>query len=526
MDFGQLARKAGWVYRDLDAVVCEGERLTYSEMCGRACRLADGLGSLGLRPGDRVATLGDNMLVTPEAVVGLALGGFVRCPLYAGNPAEVHLGMIEQSGARALLVQDKHLASCADRLREAAELETVIVYGEAPPGTRAYTDLLRHSRAADPGYEWAPDDLYQIRFSAGTTGRSKAIAHTASGWHSYANDLISCLPVMEPGDSQLIVGSMSHGSGHQLWATIARGVKHVLMPAFDAGPALELLAAERCSAISILVPTMVQLMVNHPDARTYDFSALRAVPYGGAPITERTLADARDVWGDVMYQMYGQSEGAPATILYPSDHLPLDDGTANPLLRSVGRSMPNAFVKIVNDEGAEVEYGEIGEISILTAGNMRCLWGDREGTAARLDGRGWLRTRDLGWQDDRGYLYLSDRVEDMIITGGLNVYPAEIENALAAHPAVFEVAVIAVPHPRWGETPKAVVVPREGHQVSEDELICWGRTKLGSMKKPTGVIFQSDPLPKSPVGKVLRRQLRDSYRNSWPESAAELPGNE
>jgi acyl-CoA synthetase (AMP-forming)/AMP-acid ligase II len=424
--------------------------------------------------------------------------------------------MLEQSGARVLLIQDKHLESCADRLPEAADLKTVIVYGEAPLGTQSYTDLLQHARAVDPGYEWAPDDLYQIRFSAGTTGRSKAIAHTASGWHSYANDLISCLPVMEPGDSQLIVGSISHGSGHQLWATIARGVKHVLMPAFDAGPALELLAAERCSAISILVPTMIQLMINHPDARTFDFSALRAVPYGGAPISERTLADARAVWGDVMYQMYGQSEGAPATILYPADHLPLEDGTANPLLRSVGRTMPNAFVKIVDDEGVEVEYGEIGEISILTAGNMHCLWGDPEGTTARIDDKGWLRTRDLGWQDDKGYLYLSDRVEDLIITGGLNVYPAEIENALASHPAVFEVAVIAVPHPRWGETPKAVVVPREGHQVSEDELISWGRTKLGPMKNRPGSSSNQTPSRSLQSGKCCADRYATDIETPGP----------
>jgi acyl-CoA synthetase (AMP-forming)/AMP-acid ligase II len=253
-----------------------------------------------------------------------------------------------------------------------------------------------------------------------------------------------------------------------------------------------------------------------------DLGCLRTVPYGGAPISEQTLLEAQHLWGNIMFQLYGQSEGGPATALMPRDHLLDPDGAGPSRLRSAGRPTPNSFVRIVDDDGAGLPDGEVGEIAICTPGNMRELWGDPDGTRERfLDGR-WLRTRDLGYLDPSGYLYVTDRKEDMIISGGFNIWPAELENALYSHPAVFEAAVVGVPDVRWGETPKAVVRLRDAAVATEQELIDWCRQKVGSVKKPTSVEFVSEPLPKSPVGKILRRAIRERY---WADAGRRISGS-
>jgi acyl-CoA synthetase (AMP-forming)/AMP-acid ligase II len=240
-----------------------------------------------------------------------------------------------------------------------------------------------------------------------------------------------------------------------------------------------------------------------------DLSSLRAVVYGGGPITEAGLENALKVWGDVLYQMYAQSEGGPLTVLMPSDH-----GLGGPpeqrrRMRSAGRPAPTCELRIVDaDDGTALAIGEIGEIAVKTPTSMSAIWGNAESTAERMLPDGYLLTRDMGYVDEDGYLFLVDRKEDMIISGGFNIWPVELEDALSSHPAVAEAVVVGIRHEKWGETPKAVVVLAAGQTATEAELIDWTRRKVGAVKRVTSVDFV-DELPRSPLGKVLRRVVRD-----------------
>jgi acyl-CoA synthetase (AMP-forming)/AMP-acid ligase II len=264
---------------------------------------------------------------------------------------------------------------------------------------------------------------------------------------------------------------------------------------------------------------MIQMIIGDPSAAGADLSSLRAVIYGAAPINERTLEQAHSLWGRIMYQMYGQSEAVPLTVLSPEDHVV--DGTAEERrrLRSAGRPTPHTRLRILDANGEDLPPGQIGEVAARSPTAMAAIWRDPRATSERILSDGTVLTRDMGYLDEDGYLFLADRKEDMIISGGFNIWPAELENALASHAAVSEVAVVGVAHDKWGETPKAVVVLGEGQHASEQELIDWTREKLGAVKRVTSVDFV-DELPKSPLGKILRRQVRDRYRAGTEQTLA------
>jgi acyl-CoA synthetase (AMP-forming)/AMP-acid ligase II len=244
-------------------------------------------------------------------------------------------------------------------------------------------------------------------------------------------------------------------------------------------------------------------MVAHPDASTRDLSSLRCVNYAASPISEATLARAVALFGDdVMYQMYAQSEAWPITMLLPHEH--------HERPRSVGRATPNNVLTVVDEDGEPVASGEIGEVAVRGPARMLEIWKEPKATAARTLSDGSLLTRDMGRLDPEGFLFLADRKDDMIISGGFNIWPAELENAIAGHPAVAEVCVVGVPHEKWGETPIAVVVPVDGARIDEAEIIAYCREKVGAVHKVTAVEVV-DELPKSGVGKVLRRVVREQH---------------
>jgi acyl-CoA synthetase (AMP-forming)/AMP-acid ligase II len=324
------------------------------------------------------------------------------------------------------------------------------------------------------------------------------------------NELALILPRIDEHDAFLVAGPMSHAAGLLVWPVIAAGARSIVMAGFDPARCLELIETEHAT-MTLLVPTTIQSVANHADARRRDLSSLKAVFYGAAPITERTLEDAQAVWGNIMYQLYGQSESLPTTVLTPRHHILHGTDAERRWLRSAGRPTPNSDVKVLDDDGREVAAGEVGEICSLSPGNMAGIWGDPSATAERFAPGGYVRTRDLGYVDEHGFVYLADRKEDMIISGGFNIWPAEVENALCSHPAVMEAAVVGVPDEKWGETVLAVVVLRARQEATADELISWCREKIGSVKKPTRLEFSADPLPKSGVGKLLRRAVREKY---------------
>lgn len=513
MNFGMLMRKCLVMYRDNAAVICDGRVATHAELYERSCRLAQMLAGLGIAPGDRVALLADNCFEVAEIKAGLALGGFVCAPLYVQNTPDSNRYLLELTSARALIVQSHHLEALAPALDGLEELAEVIVIGGGDGG-RDYEQLLAAASDADPRVPVAPDDVHQIRFSAGTTGKSKGIAHTTAGWLAMGNELMMPMPRLDEDDRYLAAGPLTHAAGLPFWPVLAAGGAIVILPAFDAGRVLELIERERCTTV-VLVPTMIQMLLDHPDVKTRDCSSLRAVIYGAAPITERTLKEALAAWGNVMYQLYGQSEALPATVLTPRHHRPDGDDRERRWLRSAGRPTANAVVSILDEHGEEMPAGQVGEVAILSPGNMSEIWADPEATAARVRSDGFVLTRDLGYLDEDGFLYLTDRKEDMIISGGFNIWPAELENALVEHPAVHSAAVVGIPHVKWGETAVAAVILRDGEQANEEELIAWTRERLGPIKKVTGVRFV-ETLPTSGVGKVLRREVRQLWTTDDP----------
>jgi acyl-CoA synthetase (AMP-forming)/AMP-acid ligase II len=337
------------------------------------------------------------------------------------------------------------------------------------------------------------------------------IYHTVSRWLAIGDEYRWVTPQIDERDRYLAAGQLTHAAVIFLWPMLQVGGRIVVMEAFDPALALRLIEEQRIT-FTLMVPTMIQVLVDHPDAATRDLSSLRCLNYAASPISETTMAAALEVFGPVLYQMYGQSEAVPATMLLPHQH-------RLPWTRSVGRPTPNTKITVADEEGRPLPRGEIGEIAVRTPGSMSGLWNDPEGTAARLLADGSVLTRDMGYVSEDGFVHLADRKEDMIISGGYNIWPAELENAIASHPAVSEVCVVGVPHERWGETPVAVVVPRAGATVEAEELIALTRERCGSVKKVTAVEF-ADELPKSGVGKVLRREVRERYWTGRPERVA------
>ena len=511
MDFASILRKSSVMYRDNVAIRFEGSEQTYAQLWDRACRLANALLDLGLSPGDRVAVLADNGLEFLEQVAALALAGLVRCPLYALNTPSGHAFMLESVGASACLVQHKYAADVAGIRDQAPALKYLITVGGGQAGADFldYEGLIAAAPATDPGVVADPQADHIIRFSAGTTGRPKGIVHSAAGWLAMGNEFNLAFPLGE-GDAHLVASPLSHAAGLLVWPVLANGARFVVMPGFDAARFLETIERERCTS-TMVVPTMVHMLCAVPEARSRDLSSLRLVRYGAAPISQKTLLAGLGLWGNIMSQSYGQSEALPATILTPRYHLPHGSERERRYLTSAGRPTLNTVVTIRDDDDNILPTGETGEICVKTPGQMKGIWGDEAATAARFTPDGAVRTRDMGYLDEDGFLYLVDRKEDMIISGGYNIWPLEVENALAAHPDVAEVAVVGVPDDKWGESVFAVVTLENGAQVTEEQLVGWARDRVGPVKRPRRLVVAAEPLPKSAVGKLLRRQVREKY---------------
>jgi len=513
IDPTSLLHKSVQLFADRTALVQGDRRLTYRQLWDRSVRLANALGDNGIEPGERVALLGDNSFESLEHITGLALGGYVRCALYTHDVVDRHLYLLGLTKASALIVQEKYFAALRPRLGEVPHVRLVMVIGDGDYGdAHHYEAALAAASTGDPRVQVEEDQPHVIRFSAGTTGLPKGILHTWRGWRDMGTEMSLAVRGFDEDDCYLAAGPLSHAAGMFAWPLLAAGASTVLMSGFDPAQFLRLVEAERVTT-TVVGPTVIQMVTEHPDAQWRDLSSLRVVGYGTAPATEAVLTKAISVWGNVMYQVYGQSEALPLTVLGPRHHRVDGSDEERAWLRSAGRPTPNAEVKILDDDGHELPVGEIGEIVGYTPGRMTEIWNDPEGTAQRITADGGVRTRDMGSISADGFLYLADRKEDTIISGGYNIWPNELENALTNHPAVAEAAVVGVPHPKWGETPMAVVVLRPDAQVEEEELITWTREKVGSVKKVTAVRFVSE-LPRTPIGKLARRSIREQMRSA------------
>jgi len=452
MDFGTLIENSAARYADHVAVWCDGRTQTYAELFDRSCRLANLLGGLGLGKGDRVAMLSANAFETTEQIAGIAMGGFVRSGLYGHETGAVNAYLLDLVDARALLVNAKLLEEIRPHFASLPKLEHVLVFdGPAAEATIDYESALAGASNVRPDVVSDPDDIHVIRFSAGTTGRPKGIVHTVQQWLDNNDEYRWVTPQLDERDGYLAAGQLTHAAVLWLWPLLQVGGRIIVMPGFEAGRALELIEHQKAT-VTLVVPTMIQALLAHPDIDRRDLSSLRCLNYAASPISETTMTRALERFGPVLYQLYAQSESITVTMLLPHQHKP--DGTEEErrLMRSVGRPTPNTTITIVGEDGQPLPPYKVGEIAAKARGGMKEIWKDPETTATRILPDGSILTRDMGYRDEQGFVFLADRKEDMIISGGYNIWPAELENAVASVPGIREACVIGVPHEKWGET--------------------------------------------------------------------------
>ncbi|MEU6133255.1 AMP-binding protein [Saccharopolyspora sp. NPDC047091] len=482
-----------------------GRRVRWAELDRRVRRLANGLLGLGLRRGDRVAALSRNRVELLELYFACGRAGLVLQPLnWRLDTAE--LARLLRDATPQVVVTAAEWSVQVAELQRSCEVPHWLEFG----GDGGYEELLAAASDAEPpGSEHVGDhDPFFILYTGGTTGRSKGALHThssaeAGGAHQTVAERIV------PGDVYLLTGQMFHIPIVLAMNYLRHGCPLVLVD-FAAEQALRVIEQERVSAF-LGITTMLNWMLAVPGFDRYDLRSLRNIQYGGGPMPTSVVRAALESFPCSLIQGYGQTEGPGMAFLSQEDHAAAIAGRHPHRLRSCGREGFGARLRVLDDSGAEVprDGRTPGQIVVRSEANMARYWNRPELTARTLRA-GWLWTGDVAtWDEDR-YVYVVDRAKDMIISGGENIYSVPVEEAVAAHPAVLECAVIGVPDPEWGENVKAVVVLKPGTTATEAEIISTARERLPSYQKPKSVDFVAS-LPKAPTGKVVKRELRAPY---------------
>ncbi len=482
---------------------------TYAQFGERVARLASALRDAGMQPGDRVSMLGLNSPRYIEYFYGVWWGGGAVNPInIRWNPREIAYSL-DDCDTRILIVDDT-FARMIPELRERSQSLRTIVYagdGEPPEHTLGYETLLAKAIPVDDAGRQG-DDLAAVMYTGGTTGLPKGVMLGHGNLVSNALATLIAIP-RTPDSAAVVAAPIFHIGGCSLVTQALHGLQRlIVVPAFDEVEVLTAIQNERAGE-TFLVPTMIKRLIDHPRFAEFDVSSLRLMIYGAAPIDDTLLADAMRAFPNAeFYQAYGMTECAPViSVLPPSAHAPSATGPAK--LRSAGRPTVQTEVRIVDAGDRDVPRGGVGEILARGPSVMHGYWNKPLETEAALRD-GWMHTGDSGYMDDEAYLYVVDRVKDMIVTGGENVYSAEVENAIAQMPEVSMSAVIGIPDDAFGERVHAIVVVRPGATSSERAVIEHCRTLIATFKVPRSVEFR-DELPLSAAGKLLKYQLREPF---------------
>jgi long-chain acyl-CoA synthetase len=492
---------------DSVAIKFGNRTMSWRELDERSTRAAAGLEAAGVHRQQRVAFLAKNCLEYFEVSFGAAkLNAVVVAINWRLTPAEIAY-TINDAGAQVLIVGPDFFDTVAALRGQLAALKQIVAIGEDERWP-SYESWLGAQTARDPIAPVQDADICSQLYTSGTTGLPKGVLTTnanlftllgkaQASWRLDRNSVnLVCMPLFH------IAGCAWALCGMEVGAT------SLLVRDFNPEEILDLMQREGVTN-ALFVPAMLGFLTHVPGAEKRRFPALRSIIYGASPITDETLLAAMRVFKCEFVQLYGMTETTGAiTELPAADHDPA--GPRAHLLRSAGKPFPWVELRIVDAEGRDCPTGEIGELWTRSAQNMHGYWNKPEETRATITSEGWLRTGDAGYMDRDGYVFLTDRVKDMIVSGGENIYPAEIENALAGHPAVAEVAVIGVPDEKWGETVKAVVVLKPSQQPQAADIIAFGKARLAGYKCPASVDFVA-LLPRNPSGKVLKKELRAPY---------------
>jgi acyl-CoA synthetase (AMP-forming)/AMP-acid ligase II len=512
VNVGTFLTKAARTFPGNAAVVFAGKTLTYAEFNARVNRLANAMRALGVQPGDTVAILQFNRPETLEALFASFKAGCGAVPINFRLHPDEYAYIIDHAEAKIVICSSEFnddLLRIRDRLPRVRHL--VAVSG-AHGGMLDYEKLLSAASSAWSDVSVHPDDLAWLFYTSGTTGRPKGAILTHRNLVAMAmNFYADICPGFGPTGVMLHAAPLSHGSGLYAIPSLAKGAKNVIMESksFDAGLVLKAVEAHGVTAMFV-APSMLKLLVESPARAQHDYRSLRSLIYGGGPILIEDLQAAIRRLGPCLVQLYGQGE-APMTITYlpHGDHIL--DGSSQQMRRlaSAGFARTDVDVRIVGPAGQELPAGEIGEIVTRSDLVMKGYWRD-PGATEKTIRDGWLFTGDIGYMDEARYVFIMDRSKDMIISGGENIYPREIEEVIIKHPSVREVAVIGVPDSAWGEAVKAVIVLKAGMSLSQDEILDFCAQWIARYKKPKSVDFVPE-LPKNAYGKIMKRELRAPY---------------
>ena len=499
-------------YGDEAAIRYEGRTCSYREMGEKSLRLANALHSLGLKKGDKVAFLMANCPEYIFAEYALARLGVARVPLAVLLGSGDHIYMMNHAGCTALIYHEKLAARVREMMPHLETVEHFICASEDPAtvmeGHIHLQALIASHSPEVPRVEVDETDLCGLYYTGGTTGRPKGVMLSHRAW---VNSVLLEMLELGLGREEVFayMTPLTHAGGVLLLPVLLRKGTCLILDHFEPKLFLEHVEQEKVTA-SFFVPTMIYVLLDYPDLEKHDTRSLRNIIYGAAPTAPERLKQAINTFGPIFTQLYGQTE-APMmiSVLPKEEHIVADPERERRIFSSCGRPTLTTQIRLVDAEEKDVPAGEVGEIISHSINVMDGYYKNPEQTAKTLKD-GWLYTGDLARQDEEGFLYIVDRSKDMIVTGGFNVYPREVEDVLFEHPAVKGAAVIGVPDDKWGEAVKAIVVLHEGQAAAESELIEFVKTRKGGILAPKSVEFW-DAIPLTNLGKVDKKRMREKY---------------
>lgn len=501
---------------DRDAIVFEGKRITYAMLNQRVNKLANALIKLGVKQGDRIAFLQVNCPECLEVYFATAKIGAIYVPLNFRAKDDELTYLLDHSASEVIFIGKRYMDLVKGILINLPKIRHCVSLEIKVDDMHFYTDLIDSAPDNEVFTDIADDDVTILMYTSGTTGKPKGVPLRHDGFVSYMLGSVDpASPDVE--ERNLLTVPLYHVAGIQaMLAAVYGGRTLIMMRQFEVSEWMKTVHQEHASR-AMLVPTMLKNIVDNPDFSKYDLSSLKVITYGAAPMPFEVITKAMQVLPWIRFiNAFGQTETASTiTALGPEDHI--IEGTEEEkqkklkrLGSSIGKPLPDVEVKILGEDGKELPPGEVGDIVARGPRIMSGYWQDEEKTKQAFTPAGWLITKDRGWMDEDGYIFLAGRGDDLIIRAGENISPEELENAIYSHPKVEEVAVIGVPDPEWGQVPKAIVVLKKGVTATPDEIMEHCRSKLASFKRPRSVMFV-DELPRNPMGKVLKTKLRELY---------------
>jgi long-chain acyl-CoA synthetase len=508
--FAHIIHRHALLHPDKEAFVYGSERITFSEFNARVNSLIHALQAMEVKKGDLIGILSWNCLGYIEVYGAAMKGGFIASPFNPRLREQELEYLINYSGANSLFVGPE-LMEMANQLRpHLPKVKNFISFEASAPNMIYHRDLLTSYPEAEPNVRVDEDDLVGIIYTSGTTGVPRGALYTQRCFIDDSKTLVMDMGLY-PGHRRVQITPLFHIAGNTHFrSSLYIGGCNIIMKFFDPAATLQIIHDERATHMEF-VPTHLVAMLNVPDLNKYDISSMQLLWYGASPMPLEVLKKGMRVFGPIFAQGYGQSETGPAiSHLSKEDHNVLDrPAKEQRKLTSAGKPDIGVQVRIVDEEDNDVEPEEVGEIIVRSKHIMLEYWHKPEETKEALI-NGWVHTGDMGYYDDEGYIYIADRKKDMIISGGENVYPREVEEVLYQHPAVLEAAVIGIPDPYWVEKVHAVVETREGVSTTAEELIAFCKKRIAGYKVPKTVEFV-DSLPKNPAGKILKKELREKY---------------